>query len=471
MADRLVSRRVLATLVFLVAAGGLMAPVSGRADGLETWVDQEVEPWLTARFTEHPRFKGEAVRVAVFQGNDEDPTPDLLSSGLADDLERVLSRHENIRLVQRPLGPDWDDQQVPTRLRCVPPAEAYIVAVEAQAMPDATASVRVRILDTDESVWVPGAVREWHGRLSGEQRRQLTRSGARNDLRGRRDLPYQPGQEDLMAGRAAHALGCALLAHPAENLTLWVGDPPADEESARVARLVPRYLERSGVVRMTTDRSEANLELAVESQPLDAVTRQVWITVSPKGDDPALPNVRTSLYAIAIPAPTTPPGVPAPGRLPDEGLSLGLVPARCADDECGADSYLEFRAPGAAGMALLAITIEGSVLRLYPTACPVDYTADGTGGVRWPMGANDRAGWLAVFAVAAATPRAAVALQRELGVLPTPCETATLRGTAARNRLVSLQRRLSPFGGDIRWRRAELPPAGDGARLATAWKN
>jgi len=312
-------------------------------------------------------------------------------------------------------------------------------------MPDATASVRVRILDTEESVWVPGAVREWRGRLSGEQRQQLTQFGARDDLRGRRDLPYQPGQEDLMAGRAAHALGCALLAHPAENLTLWAGDPPADEETARIARLVPRYLERSGVVRMTTDRSEASLELAVESQTLDAGTRQVWISVGPKDDDPALPNVRTSLYAIAIPAPSISPGVPAPGRFADGAPSLDLVPARCGDGRCAADSYLEIRAPGAAGMALLAITIDGSVLRLYPTACPVDYTTDGAGSMRWPMRANDRTGWLTVFAVAAATPQAAAALQRELGVLPTSCESATLRGAAARNRLVSLQRRLSPL--------------------------
>jgi len=470
MTERSDLRRFPGALTVWLLAVTLLAPVTGRASGLDEWAEQNLLPWLTGQLADHPRFKGEPVRVAVFRGAEEDPTPDLLSAGLVDDLERELSRHPDIRLVHRPAGPDWDNQRLPTRLPCLPAAETYVVAVESRAMPGAMADVQVRILDTGDSEWVPGAVREWHGRLTGDQQRALGQKGVRDDLRGRRELPYRSGQEDLLAARAAHALGCALLAHPADNLTVWPEDTAADDEAGRIARLVPRYLARSGVLRLAGSRSEANMVLAVDFQPLDAEMRQVWIALGPADGSPELPSVRTSFYAsapqvaLASSRPVTADG----SRAPDAGLVLELVQSRCRDDGCREDDFLEVRSPGARHVELIAVARDGAILRLYPAPCPTEVMVDEAGVLRWPLTADDRQTLLAAFAVAAGTRDGADALRREFGALPTVCDGGGIRGAAARGRLVALERRLAPYTGDIHWRQVRIAlPAGE-QRLARA---
>lgn len=468
MNDRSASGGLLPGIAAWVLAAALLTPVASRADGLDGWFEGDLVPWLTAQLSGHPRFMGEPVRVAVFSGNEEDPTPDLLSAGLVGALESELSRRPDVRLVRLPAGPEWDDQRLPTRLPCLPAEEAYIVAVESSGAVGSMAVVKVRILDTHERQWVPGAAREWRGRLSGEQQRRLVQTGTRDDLRGHRDLPYVPGQEDLLAARAAHALGCALLAHPADGLMLWPdGDGDGNEEAGRIARLVPRYLARSGVVRVASAPSEANMLLAVDFQPLEGDMRQVWIALSPAGSDPELPSVRTSFYASV---PLDAGSRRGPFRDPpvaDDGLALELLPDDCAWEGCGDGGALEVRAPGSLHLELIAVTREGSVVRLYPSPCDVDSQYSGTGALRRPLSRDERDDLLTVFVVAARTPEAARELRREFDVMPAACETGLVRGAAVRGRLVTLERRLAPYADDLGWRRVRIAPRPVEPRVAT----
>ncbi len=455
-------------VVFLAAAA--LIPVAGQAGDLDAWIDQDLVPWLTGQLSDHPRFKGEAVRVAVFHGPEEDPTPDLLSTALVENLERELSRRQEIRLVRRPAGPDWDSQRLPTRLPCLPAVETYVVAVESRAMPDAIATVQVRILDVQESEWVSGAVREWHGRLASDQRRQLAQRGVRDDLRGRRELPYRPGQEDLLAARAAHALGCALLAHPADNLAVWLENDAADDEAGRIARLVPRYLARSGVLRVAGSRSEANMVLAVDFQPLDASVRQVWIVLNPADGDPRLPSVRTSYYASAPRAAlvSSEAAVTDSSRVGNGDMTLELLQGPCRDGSCRGGDFLELRSTGPRRVELIAVAREGAIFRLYPTPCPTAAKAYDEGVLRWPLSAGERQELLTAFAVSARTARSEEALGREFDRLPAICDAESVRGAAARDHLIELERRLAPYASEIYWRRVEVAlPIGE-PRLARA---
>jgi hypothetical protein len=473
MTERPAGQRFLRSLAAWLITATLLVPAIGRAGDVGAWIDQDLVPWLSGQLSTHPRYKGEPVRVAVFRGAEEDPTPDLFSTNLASNLERELSRRQDIHLVQRPAGPDWDDQRLPTRLPCLPAAESYVVAVESRSAKDGMTSVQVRILDAHESEWVPGAVMEWHGRLAGNQQRALVQKGIRDDLRGRRDLPYAAGQEDLLAARAAHALGCALLAHPAENLALWSGDNVADEEASRIARLVPQYLARSGVIRVTGSRSEANMVLVVDFQPLDADMRQVWIALSPADDDPQLPSVRTSFYAspsrVAMASSATGTAVAPP--VGDADLSFQLVRANCTEDYCREPGVLELRSPGSRHAELLAVARNGAVLRLYPTTCPVSATHDDAGVLRLPLSAHDREELLTAFAVVAGSARADDALQRELAAFPAICDAEIVRGAAARSRLQTLERRLASYDAEIRWRRINIMTPLDEPRLVRSGRN
>jgi len=445
-----------------------VASADSRADDLSTWVSREVVPWLTETLSNHPRFKGEPVRVAVFDGSEEDPTPDLLSSAIADSVESELAHNPDVRLVQSASGPDWDNQRLPTRLPCVPPADAYVVAIGTGPAGGATVAVQVRILDVQESAWVPGAVREWHGQLDSGERRKFRQTGTRDDLRGRRDLPFLPGQEDLLSARAAFALGCALLAHPAGNLVLWPGDEPDDDEAGRVALLVPRYLARTGVLRLAGSRSEANMLLAVDSQALDADTRQVWIDLSPVGGNADLPSVRTSLYATTErgPAVTDDSSATVSIRLDREDPSLALVQPRCDGEPCEDDMFLLVKSPGSSHAELIAVTWDGVVVRLYPGPCQSIVRPDQDGVLRWPLDPASRGELLTVFAVFAGTPAAAAALSREFDAIPGRCGVQSLRGAAARRRFETMARRLNVYGDEIQWRRIQLAPVPGDDRLA-----
>ncbi|MGD8733897.1 MAG: hypothetical protein PVI08_05365, partial [Gammaproteobacteria bacterium] len=60
----------------------LIAAQSVSAETVTGWADQSLTPWLVRQLTGHPRFKGEPVRVAAFDGETEDATPNLLSASL-----------------------------------------------------------------------------------------------------------------------------------------------------------------------------------------------------------------------------------------------------------------------------------------------------------------------------------------------------------------------------------------------------
>jgi hypothetical protein len=473
MTERCCRNRLTAVLTVCLLVSALLAPREGRTDNLGTWVSRDVVPWLTGQLTGYPRFKGEPVRVAAFDGSEEDPTPDLLSSTIVDTLERELSHHPDIGLVQGTPGPDWDSQRLPTPLPCVPPDEVYVIAVEARPVAGPEAAVRVRILDAEESAWVPGAVREWHGQLDVGERRELQQISARDDLRGRRELPFHPGQEDLLSARAAYVLGCALLAHPAGNLALWPGDTPDDEEAGRIARLVPRYLARTGVLRLAKSRSEANMLLAVDSQTLDADIRQVWIDLSPVDGNPELPSLRTSLYT------DTPPGKAASAdsvvtgmvRLEEEKPRPGLAQTACEDGGCETGTLLFARSPGSSHVELLAVTRTGFLVRLYPGSCESTAIRDDGLTLRWSPDPVTREALLTVFAVSARTPGAADALSRQFGVIPGDCDGEMLHGIAARDRLATIERTLAPYGDEIRWRRVHVAPVPRDYRMAEAGRD
>ena len=81
-----------------------------------------------------------------------------------------------------------------------------------------------------------------------------------------------------------------------------------------------------------------------------------------------------------------------------------------------------------------------------------DYKDDISEGVRKATGRE----LVALFVVAATSVAAADDLAGEFLSFPGACRSAGLRAAAARGRLVTLQRRLSRFGGEIQWTRVGL---------------
>jgi hypothetical protein len=438
-------------------------PQTVFAEPATAWVDESLTPWLVRQLTSHPRFKGEPVRVAAFDGENEDATPNLLSARLVSRVENRLAQENGVRLAWRPPSPDWSAAVPSLRPSCRPREDVYVIAIESGLMADpAGAFIRVRILDVRDRQWVPGAVREWQGRPDAGDRVQLVSETRRDEFAGNRDLPFESGQEDLMAARAAESLACGLLAHPAEDLRLWyaVGDSESAEQ--KVARLVPQYLARAGLLRLSTVESEANLVLTVESQALDPATRQLWVILEPAAADPDLPSVRTSLYASDRTG--MPPRVaerPSVEQKERPGpVTAVMRPGDCRSRKCrasgrSAEPVVEVGIRGLQHVELLAVTEGGGLVRLDSSGCeevPVENIPD---AIKVRPEATGRE-LVALFIVAATSVAAADDLAGEFVSFPGACRSAGLRAAAARGRLVTLQRRLSRFGGEIQWTRVGL---------------
>lgn len=434
------------------------------------WFDQELTPWIGQQLATHPRFKGQSVRVSAFEGEAEDAIPSALTADLAESLRGALAGRGDVRLAGPSLV-EWPATSADLKASCRPDEEAYLVAVEARGSGASAATVRIRVLDVRERQWVPGMVREWQGRLDREELARLRVPSPRADLAGRRDLPFEPGQEDLLAAKAARELACGLLAHPAEDLWLWMGEDEGDETATRVGRLVPQYLARAGLLRISSEQGDANIRLVVRSQALDADTAQLWIAVEPATARTDFPSVRTSVYARAAEPPAFSPERRYAGG--DHAGIPGAIELVRSEADCGSADCRSSRAAGRAlgidtrrfdGIELLALTRDGGLSRLDPADCSPMLEQTPVALRIYPSSAPEEL--VSLYAVAALDAEAASGLAAEFASVPAGCGSSALRGAALRGRLVTAERRLARFSGRIRWQRIDLAAPISVARLS-----
>jgi hypothetical protein len=458
--------RTAALAVLLATPSALLA-----AGDLDSWFENEIAPWLTEQAGTHPRFKGEPIRVTVFEGDDEAATPDQLSTRLAARLDEQFSRASGVRLAWRPTLAEAGPGRMFGAPDCRGPEERYLVVIDAMRFGPARAQVRVRALDLGDRTWVPGFTRVWQGRLSTEQSRQLGASGTRQDLKGTRALPFDSDEQDLLAGRVAHRIACQLLAHPAQRPGLWAETGAGTEGAAALPGMIARELARYGVVTMVEGREGADLLLSVDWTGPDAGPERVWVAVTPGREETDLPSARVSLYAR-----TTPARPALAAELDPEAVSLEILAQPCrADEHCAGarpdqgSSYggraMRIRAVGRGLDRVDAFVVapDGSLARLDPFAC-------GTGTRRR---SGDDAPWLgvtgpgmAVFAVGATGSGAVRALVRETRRIPAECTGRRLRGAAMHGWLSDVGRRLARHDEAIVWRALYPDDSGDDLTVA-----
>lgn len=450
----------------------MLTPTMTNASELARWFDDELTPWVVEQVSTHPRFKGEPIRVTVFDGNDEAATPDLLSFGLASRLEERLSRVPAVRLAWRPSPDASGNAGRSGRPNCRVSDERYLIVVEASHFGGSGAQVRVRALDLDDRSWVAALSRIWQGRLSGNELQQLKATGARPELRGSRALPYGADEQDLLAARAARRIACELLEHPAQRPALWPMPSEGNEDPVLLAPLVSRELERFGVVTIVPTRGEADLLLSVEQTGSGSGSNQVWVSVTPRAMGEDLPSARVSLYATADKARNRP-VVDAPDGTVPRSLSLHIVAACTAGKSCSSDRRyqtaherrfrLQVRGHGLQRVDVLVLRPDGSMSRLDSAGCAGENDTEQSG--LW-LPTTARGSAPAIFAVGAATPEAARALVRETSRVPAECSGGRLRGAGLRDWLADFRRRLGRHGEQIIWRSAR--PGEPGHELMAA---
>ena len=256
---------LLVGLLWLSTAAAAVVP--DRGSELDRWVEGELSTWLRSRLTEHPRLRGEPMLVVAADGPVADPTPDGLAAALSARLRRLVLDTPGAVLARAPAPPDWQ-QPVPPRLDCRPASASYVLAVEV-TVTGGTGRADLRIHDLDDGAWVSGYARSWNGRRTRAERAAAATETMAEGERGRRGLPFEPVQPDLLAGRLAHTLGCGLLARPEEGLTVWIEPTPAAGDYGTAVGLVGQYLARAGLLRPAPSRDGADLVLSGRLHAVD----------------------------------------------------------------------------------------------------------------------------------------------------------------------------------------------------------
>jgi len=432
---------------------------------LDRWFTGELAPWLTGQLTTHPRLRGEPLRVAVVSGEAVDPRPSSLSAGLRDRLGQLLLDQPGVVIAREPAAPDWQ-QPVPPKLDCRPSPARYLLALDIE--PGSQRSrVRLRIMDLDERGWVAGFSRQWQGRLTRDELSATRRSTAVETLRGRRTLPFESAQPDLLAARLAYQLGCGVLAQPEDGLRVWVGEGAEAAGYSPAVRLVGNYLARAGLLRLAGRPEDADLVLSGRLHDVDGELKQLWVSLRPsaKGDLPSLEAaayVRATVPADApggagSPAPaaglrqpaTT--GMPSPEvvaldeRVDQESLNTLRVirlPRPCRPGDCDARGELLDPSAGLSSSGPLALEatsgIQVSVFllalrpgkgleRLAPRDCTASTGVTLMPGRRLRHALDGETQAVTMFAIAV-DPRRDRRLARLLADVPAGCGGRPLRG-------------------------------------------
>ncbi len=264
---------------------------------VEDWVSGELADYVYARLTTSPRFAGASVELVVFAGDQPASRTDELSLALRNSLRRSLAGRRDIRLGWQP-DPDQALRQAPvTAEDCKAMHPDLLVGIEVRAARDGTAVVNVRALDDTEHRWVPGFGREWEGRLSAGQQRAFATAAVDRAYLGRRDVPYDASETDLIASHLARDLRCQLMRRVSGEYRLAVNDEPSDDNAlGAVPKLVSHQVGGISSLRLTSSASAANAALNGALHPVAGDLHQYWLVLEPVGTQGDLQPLASSVY-------------------------------------------------------------------------------------------------------------------------------------------------------------------------------
>ena len=131
---------------------------------LGRWLNDKALPALVQPLANHPRFRGETVRVVAMHDGTPVPTTERLTQELQRELTHRLSEQNAVRIALA-------DAPKPCGL---PDERPFLLGVEVTALQGKHYRVSIAMVDRDEGVWVNGLNLRWEGTLTRAQRLALS---------------------------------------------------------------------------------------------------------------------------------------------------------------------------------------------------------------------------------------------------------------------------------------------------------
>jgi hypothetical protein len=165
-------------LLYLFAAIALANPDSVYAarvinGALGIWLQEEASPRLSDLLTNHPRFKGERIKIMGMDDGHPMAANNQLTDQIKEQLTHDLLATANVQIV-------FDDYN-----RCMPVPVSTILGIEVTRHNSQEYRVTLAMVDREEGIWLNGTNLSWRGRLTIQQRRDLhatTQSHAKQDV-------------------------------------------------------------------------------------------------------------------------------------------------------------------------------------------------------------------------------------------------------------------------------------------------
>ncbi|MEH6813192.1 MAG: hypothetical protein V7677_11740 [Motiliproteus sp.] len=285
--SRLLTLILLLTLSVLLSGcqQQMLLPQPFRTDSLDNWMSQELTPYLQQQISQHPRFKGQRLKVVKMNGQQLATDMDQLTATLRDQINSTLVSLPESNLVWQANA----EANSATVLQCnQTQAIDYLIAIESQLDVNQQLSVSVRALDMHDQMWVNGFGKNWQGRINNQQKKALQTVSSDQTLRGQRVLPFEPHQGDVIARELAHQLSCKLLKQQDEPVRVYIPNTHQDPFIAANFKLLGHYMAQFKEATLTHKPKQAQLLIDAELQPIDNDLNQLWISAkAPDGSTQA----------------------------------------------------------------------------------------------------------------------------------------------------------------------------------------
>lgn len=248
--------------ILLIAS--LLAMPAGAESGLlggslGRWLDSDVLPELGETLGEHPRFKGETIRVVSLDGGQPTDHASRLHQAVQAHLTQNLLRKPGVRIA-------WTDRPETGCGVRTPPA--YLLGVEIERDGAYDYRLNIRMIDVAESIWVSGVSYSWQGRLTGTEQTAL-RQAVHTAPQGTVDSPMPASSSREIAEIMHRHLRCA---HP-DGLDgpLYVENADAPDLN-RVLASLNSELATAPLAALTSDRDNARWVLSLAAREAGAST-------------------------------------------------------------------------------------------------------------------------------------------------------------------------------------------------------
>lgn len=279
--------RWLITLLLTLATLLALPDANAKPRDAETWVSIQVAPALVRTLAQHPRFKGETIRIVVFSDDRPAANSSAFALSLRDRLSAAVFDTPGIRMAAQ--------QEPGARVDCTLDAVDYFIGLQISRVDDRDVRIDLRTLDLEDQTWVTGLDFTWQGELTPGQVRLMEDSRADPYFRGHRAAPFDESQTDLLAASLARELACASMRQTAGEFVVLVSDD-GDKLQQGTTDLVGNNLAWFARLQFTDDPTRANAVLRSEAHAVDKGLQQYWATLAPIEADSDLPTLNASAY-------------------------------------------------------------------------------------------------------------------------------------------------------------------------------